>query len=173
MLIAVKVLHVFLVVIVAGLNDKFGHPLEVAVSFRLSDVGILVVIGDHQLPRRTVQVGAIGAIGPLKNRAASAGIGRHVVVGGSCGVVHIIGFGDFHRLVQIVDIIQHQPYQNQGCHGIIPLRQSLPESCFSSLELAGLEPASRGFPGPHSTLELQFHLNTLVMPTGVEPIFPA
>lgn len=74
-LIAVKVLHVFLVVIVAGLNDKIGRPLEVAVSFRLSDVGILVVIGDHQLPRRTVQVGVIGAIGPLKNRAASVGIG--------------------------------------------------------------------------------------------------
>ena len=34
-LIAVKVLHVSLVVIVAGLNDKIGHPLEVAVSFRL------------------------------------------------------------------------------------------------------------------------------------------
>ena len=79
-LIAVKVLHVFLVVIVAGLNDKIGHPLEVAVSFRLSDVGILVVIGDHQLPRRTVQVGVIGVIGPLKNRAASAGIGFGVTV---------------------------------------------------------------------------------------------
>lgn len=46
-------------------------------------------------------------------------------------------------------------------------------SFLQMVELAGLEPASRGFPGPHSTLELQFHLNTLVMPTGVEPIFPA
>ena len=28
-------------------------------------------------------------------------------------------------------------YQNQGCHGIIPLRQSLPESCFSTLGTTG------------------------------------
>ena len=28
-------------------------------------------------------------------------------------------------------------YQNHGCHGIIPLRQSLPESCFSTLETTG------------------------------------
>lgn len=28
-------------------------------------------------------------------------------------------------------------YQNHGCHGIIPLRQSLPESCFSTLEATG------------------------------------
>ena len=28
-------------------------------------------------------------------------------------------------------------YQNHGCHGIIPLRQSLTESCFSTLEATG------------------------------------
>lgn len=30
-----------------------------------------------------------------------------------------------------------EQYQNQGCHGIIPLRQSLPESCFSTLGATG------------------------------------
>ena len=30
-----------------------------------------------------------------------------------------------------------EQYQNQGCHGIIPLRQSLPESCFSTLGTTG------------------------------------
>ena len=28
-------------------------------------------------------------------------------------------------------------YQNHGCHGIIPLQQSLTESCFSTLEATG------------------------------------
>ena len=30
-----------------------------------------------------------------------------------------------------------EQYQNQGCHGIIPLRKSLPESCFSTLGATG------------------------------------
>ena len=30
-----------------------------------------------------------------------------------------------------------EQYQNQGCHGIIPLRKSLPESCFSTLGTTG------------------------------------
>ena len=84
-------------------------------------MAVIVVVGHHQLPPRSVGVRGVGLPYPLQNGASAAGVGHHVVVGGLGGVVEVIAGGDLHRLLHAVRVIQDQPQQRGRGH-VRPVR---------------------------------------------------
>ena len=103
-----------IVLVIAGLKDKVGHPLIIRLRLRFADRRVVIVVGDDEPARGAVVVRRVRAVHPFENRAFARGIGHHIVIGGLGGIVQVVCRNKFHGLLHAVRIIEDQAEHGGG-----------------------------------------------------------